>query len=67
MLVICLISGFCVLFFGHGMMVHAALSSAAIGAILGTAAELFTPSEYDTVTVPTVIAAALIIMEAVLL
>ena len=67
MLVICLGSGFFVLFFGHGMMVNAALLSAAAGALLGTATELFTPGEYDTVTVPTVISAVLIIMEALIL
>ena len=66
MLAACLISGFCVLLFGHMMKAGAALVSAAVGALLGTAAELFTPSEYDTVTVPTVIAAALLILEAII-
>lgn len=39
-----------------------ALASALIGAVFGTAAELFSPSEYDTVTVPVVIAAVLLII-----
>ena len=66
MLAVCLISGFFVLLFGHMMKAGTALVSAAVGALLGTATELFTPSEYDTVTVPTVIAAALLILEAII-
>ncbi len=38
-----------------------ALIAAGLGALFGTAAELFSPSEYDTVTVPLVIAAVLLI------
>ena len=44
-----------------GLAPARAVLAAAAGALLGTAAELFTPSEYDTVTVPTVIAAVLIV------
>ena len=66
MLAVCLISGFFVLLFGHKTMAGTALVSAVVGALLGTATELFTPSEYDTVTVPTVIAAALLILEAII-
>ncbi len=54
---------------GLGMLVlareiafpHAFLLSSA-AALLGTAAELLSPGEYDTVTVPTVIATALLLM-----
>ena len=37
-----------------------ALLMAGVGALLGTATELFTPSEYDTLTVPVVILAVLL-------
>ncbi len=40
---------------------HALLLSAA-AALLGTATELFSPSEYDTITVPMVIAATLLLL-----
>ena len=40
----------------------AALLSAFVGGLLGTETELFSPSEYDTVTVPTVILAALLVL-----
>ena len=33
-----------------------------IGALAGTAAELFTPGEYDTVTVPAAIPAVLLLL-----
>lgn len=59
--------GFCVIFFRHRMPLGLALLSAAISALLATATELFTPSEYDTVTVPTVTAAALIVLEAIMM
>lgn len=36
--------------------------TAGMGALFGTAAELFSPSEYDTVTVPVVIAAVLLLL-----
>ena len=65
MLAVCLISGFCVLYFGQKMTLLSALVSAIIGAIFGAATELFTPSEYDTITVPTVIAAVLLTIGAI--
>ena len=42
-----------------------ALYTAAAGAFLGAATELFSPSEYDTVTVPVAIAAVLLLMGSV--
>ena len=42
-----------------------ALMFSGIGALAGTATELFSPSEYDTVTVPVVILAALLVMEMI--
>ena len=65
MLAVCLISGFCVLYFGQKMTLLSALVSAIIGAIFGAATELFTPREYDTITVPTVIAAVLLTIGAI--
>ena len=65
MLAVCLISGFCVLYFGQKMTLLSALVSAIIGAFSGAATELFTPSEYDTITVPTVIAAVLLTIVAI--
>ena len=41
-----------------------ALLSAIAGALLGTATELFSPTEHDTVTVPVVILAALLVCGA---
>ncbi len=67
MLVTSLLSGFFVLFSGRSMPLGPAILSAAISALFGTVTELFTPSEYDTITVPTVTAAVLIIMETVLI
>ena len=42
-----------------------ALLLAGIGALAGTASELFSPSEYDTVTVPAVILAVLLVLESI--
>ena len=42
-----------------------ALLSAGIGALVGTATELFSPSEYDTITVPVAILAVLLILEII--
>ncbi len=67
MLVTSLLSGFFVLFSGHSMPLGPAILSAAISALFGTVTELFTPGVYDTVTVPTVTSAVLIIMETVLI
>ncbi len=62
MLIVSLISGFCVVYFGHGTTLPMALLTAFAGALSGAAAELFSPGEWDTVTVPTVIAAVLLLI-----
>ena len=51
-----------VLYFVQKMKLPLALISAGLGALFGTMTELFSPSEYDTVTVPVVIAAVLLII-----
>lgn len=51
--------GLCFLFFGYGMPLGYAGLSSAVAALIGAATELFSPSEYDTFTVPIAIAAAL--------
>ncbi len=53
--------GFCVLHFGSKMPVQISFLTVLAAALFGTATELFSPSEWDTVTVPTVIAAVLLL------
>ena len=60
MLAVSLVCGVCVLHFSHRMPVPALLLTSLTAAFCGTAAELFTPSKYDTVTVPAVIAVVLL-------
>lgn len=62
MLLVSFICGMIVLYSVQQMDLPPALLSAGLGALLGTATELFSPSEYDTVTVPVVIAAVLLII-----
>lgn len=62
MLAVSFICGFCVLYFGHGSQLLSAMLTGLAGALFGAATELFTPSKYDTVTVPAVIAAVLLIL-----
>ena len=62
MLIVSLMVGTGMLTLAQGMSVLHALPILFIAALLGTATELFSPSEYDTVTVPTVIAAALLLL-----
>ena len=62
MLAVAFVSGFCVLCFGSGMPVPYSLFVALTASLLGTATELFSPSEWDTVTVPTVTAAVLLLL-----
>jgi dolichol kinase len=62
MFIVSLISGFCVLFFGHGSSVSVSLLAACAGALSGTVTEFFSSSEWDTVTVPAVIAAVLLLV-----
>ena len=62
MLLVSFICGMVILYFVQHMDLPSALLSAGLGALLGTATELFSPSEYDTVTVPVVIAAVLLLI-----
>ncbi len=62
MLVVSFLCGLCMLVLSQPMPIPKAAAIALIAALLGTVTELFSPSEYDTVTVPTVIAAALLLL-----
>ncbi len=62
MLVVSLLGGTGMLTLAQGIPVQHALLLSTAAALLGTATELFSPSEYDTVTVPTVIAAVLLLL-----
>lgn len=66
MLTVSFIAGSAVLYFSWQTELHAVLISAFAGAVFGTATELFTSSEWDTVTVPTITAAVLLIMGALI-
>ena len=63
MLLVSFAVGMLVLLLSKDMGVVKALLLAGIGALAGTLAELFSPSEYDTVTVPVVILAVLLVLE----
>ena len=56
-----LVCSFFVLLLGQGLPWPHALWAAGVTAVLGTAAELFSPGEYDTVTVPAAVTAALLL------
>ena len=62
MLVVSFLSGMIILLLEKKTGFPQALLMAALGALLGTATELFSPSEYDTVTVPAVIIVVLLII-----
>lgn len=62
MFVVCVLSGATVLYFGQKLPLPQAMLHAAAGALFGTVTELVSPSEWDTVTVPLVIAAVLLIL-----
>lgn len=62
MLIVSFISGMVVLLFAQKMAFTQALITAGSGAFLGTLTELVSPSEYDTVTVPAVIIAVLLLL-----
>ena len=62
MLVVSFLSGMILLLSVQKTALPQAFLMAFLGAVLGTATELFSPSEYDTVTVPAVIAAVLLII-----
>jgi phytol kinase len=55
------ISGIFVLRFFGGLNMGRAVAAALLGATVGAVTELFSPSEWDTVTVPVVIMVALMI------
>ena len=62
MLTVSFLSGMLILLFAQKLALAQALPLAALGALLGTATELFSPSEYDTVTVPVVIVSVLLLL-----
>ena len=62
MLAVSFISGMIVLSTAQKMALPQAVLSAGLGALLGTVTELFSPSEYDTVTVPAVIVTVLLLL-----
>ena len=62
MLFVSFLCGLSVLLLAQKLSVPKALLSAFAGALSGTAAELFSPGEYDTVTVPIAILTVLLII-----
>lgn len=62
MLIISFLTGLAMLIFARQMDLSHALLAEGFGAILGTAVELLSPSEWDTATVPAVIAVVLLIL-----
>ena len=62
MLIVSLTAGAGMLILAQGMMFPNAFPISFAAALSGTATELFSPSEYDTVTVPAVIAGALLLL-----
>lgn len=65
MLIVSFAVGVLVLMLTHGADWSYVLLSAGIGALIGAATELFTPSEYDTITVPVMILASLLVIEMI--
>ena len=65
MLLVSFLCGFGTLALAQKTPLLPALCTAGIAAFFGTAAELFTPSEYDTVTVPETVTAVLLIIASV--
>ena len=57
--------GVFVLMLTQGAYLPRVLLSAGVGALIGAATELFSPSEYDTVTVPVMILAVLLILQGI--
>ena len=62
MLAVSFLAGAGILYFVQKAGLPTVLLGAGIGALLGTVTELVSPSEYDTVTVPAVIVAVLLIL-----
>ena len=62
MLLTAFVSGLLVLKQSQSSGMAHAVFMAGIGALIGTATELFSPSEYDTLTVPAAITAVLLFL-----
>ena len=62
MLAVSFLSGVMILLAEQRTALPRTLLMAFLSAVLGTATELFSPSEYDTVTVPVVIVIVLLIL-----
>lgn len=62
MLLVSFVVGLFVLLFPEGVGVPKALLLSGFGALVGAATELFSPSEYDTVTVPMAVLATLLVL-----
>lgn len=62
MLAAAFLVGLLALRWGQGLAWPVALLWSCMGALAGAATELFSPSEYDTVTVPLVILALLLVL-----
>lgn len=62
MLIVSFVSGFLIFIMANSISVMASVLISIICAVVGTAVELFTPSEYDTVTVPAAIALVCLII-----
>ncbi len=65
MLIVSLMAGMGMLTLTQGMLLSNAFLISLAAALVGTATELFSPGEYDTVTVPTVLAAVLLFLTGV--
>ena len=64
MLAVSFLCGLVVLLLAQKTALLPACCAAGVAALSGTAAELFSPSEYDTVTVPVIVTAALLLLVA---
>ena len=62
MMIAAMLCGFCVLFLGFVQPLVSAIALSMAGALFGTVAEMFTPSEYDTISVPVVILIVLLVL-----
>ena len=62
MLIVSFAAGLCMLLILQETGIPKGLLTAGLGALFGTLTELFSPSEWDTVTVPTAITAVLLLM-----
>ena len=62
MLAVSFLCGLVVLLLAQKTALLPACCAAGVAALSGTAAELFSPSEYDTVTVPVIVTAALLLL-----